>query len=144
MRLDNAAAAVEDFSLDPARAVPDLCEGADLFFEWADELCEAAIEKESVVALNQALVLLVKRLFAWRDSLARRHRSKSGRLKHACIEDVFEAFYRRLQKAELTLSPPPLAVVPEAPRVFIPPEPKGRFDGLLVGMVEPDPEFGGE
>jgi hypothetical protein len=142
-RLENAAAALEDFSLDPFDGMPDLCESADLFFDWTDELCDAAAKPESVVAVNQALVLLVNRYFTWRDSLPKRHRSKSGRLKHACVDEVFEIAYRRLRKIELTLSPPPLAV---PPRPVLPPirgEPKERVDGILVGRTDPDPEFDG-
>ena len=110
IRLENARASVEDFTLTPPEDGADFCEGAERFFGWAEELCAAVEERESVVAVNQALVLLVKRFFSWGDNLPRRHRSRNGRQKHVCVFEVFEVAYRRLRELELTISPPPLRV----------------------------------
>jgi len=129
-----------------ADAPPNLCEPASAFSTWADGLVEAAVQKQTVVAIHQAVLLLTQRYFTWRDSVPKRHRMLSGvNGGHICIFAVFEAYYRRLREAELALEPPPLAVapvVPLAPRTIPATPQRTRFDGLLIGDLEPDPEFG--
>src|SRR6266542_3735140 len=95
-----------------------LCPFAESFSKWAEELVGRTLHMPSVVAINQAKILLLDKYFEWRSYVPRKHRVIVGQQSgHICIFQIFEQNYERLKLVELSLTPPMLFI--PAP----PPEP---------------------
>lgn len=112
------------------------CVYAVQFQAWVDATFECVLEQD-LVSVNHCKLFLLDRFFQFRASVPRRHHNvTSGRQAHTCIFDVFETAYNRLRVRELSLAPPPIVV-----KVRSTPQPN-RLDALIIGTLEPDPEFG--
>lgn len=116
------------------------CPHSQEFAAWTEGVCESAISEASPTAINQAKVFLLNRYFQWRAQAPKSHRGISGAGQgHICIYEVFETAYLKLHAAELNLVPPPIEkIVAPPPQASRP----GPLAGLVIGMVDPDPEFG--
>ncbi len=114
-----------------------LCGYAVKFSEWAEELCISAIERSSIVSINQAKVMLLDRYMEWRNFVPRRHRSLTsiGANSHTCIFHVFETAYDRLKVVELSLTPPMLFLPPPAPPPRAVTSPL-QLAGVFIGEIE--------
>jgi hypothetical protein len=102
---------------------PQYCAYAARFKEWADALCAAVAQDfqkngkngaSAVVAVNQAKLLLVDKLFEWRSIAPKSHRNYTGE-GHCCILRIFDDCYRALRAIELSLTPPLLLLPPPTP-----------------------------
>lgn len=82
-----------------------LCEYAQLFAAWAEQLCRSVEAVQDLVAVNHAKVLLVDRYFEWRASVPKNHRNYRGERSHLCIFTIFERAYQRIKVVQLTLAP---------------------------------------
>lgn len=121
------------------------CDAADTFRQWTDQLCAAAEERRSTVAINQAKVLLVDHYFAFTTTVDMAHLTDSmgPDADHDCIYQVFVAAYDRLRRSELTLKPPRLD--PDIVEVTVREQPAAArkpLDGIIFGAHERDAEFG--
>ncbi len=126
---------VVSVSADPSS---DACVFAVQLQAWIDATFERSLDALDLVSINHSKLFLLDRFFQFRASLPRRHRpSSGGRNGHTCIFEVFEAAYNHLRVLELSLAPPPIVTV--RPRK---PQPRNRLDALIIGDLEPDPEFG--
>lgn len=134
-RVQAAKAAAASFSLDREDG-PDYCEFAYDFARWSEELFDQVLAKPSVIAVNQAKVLLLDKYYMWFNSIPRRHSSMTGRLSHICVDVVFDEGYRRLRRLELRLAPPPIEAVRKAPA----PEPTVPLLGVRFGDWVPGGE----
>lgn len=113
---------------DEAQEEREKCYYAARFLEWAETLCSE--NGWSVVAVNQAKVLLIDKYFEWRNSVPKTHRDRTGERGHFCIFHVFEHAYRKLRLKELSMTPPML-FVPEVKA-----EPRMRpIPALFLGEV---------
>lgn len=90
------------------------CPYAREFEVWTEELAARLLENGTLVSINQAKVLLLDQYQRWRDSVPKVHQSYTGE-RHICLFHVFDAFYKRLRLAELSLQPP-LLFLPDVPR----------------------------
>jgi hypothetical protein len=105
---------------------PELCEFAQFFNSWVEWLFDEIIsEKPSVIAVNQAKILLADKYFDWRTLVPKSHRNHISYRGHNCIFQIFVQAYDRIKLVELSLTPPML---------FIPPEP--HIDGTLIGLLD--------
>lgn len=96
-------------------APPDRrCPYAREFERWTDELAERLLESGTLLSINQAKVLVLDQYQTWRDSVPKAHQRYTGE-HHVCLFHIFDAFYKRLRLAELSLQPPML-FLPEPPR----------------------------
>jgi ribosome-associated toxin RatA of RatAB toxin-antitoxin module len=95
--------------------VEGLCDYAEAFLEWAEEVVADATTDSNLVAVNQAKVRLIDKYFEWRATVPKTHRNRVNDSGHACIFHVFEKTYQVLRATELSLRPPPL-YIPEPPR----------------------------
>ena len=113
------------------------CAFAKQFQNWVDTTFGEVLQEGDFTSLVQCKLFLLDRYFQFRASMPRRHRAPSpGRSGHTCIFEVFEASYNQLRFLELSLAPPPFAR--PAPHVRMP----SPASSVLVGEIEPDPEFG--
>ena len=101
------------------------CRYAKKFAEWAHELFSEMTKDPTVLRINQAMLLLMKKYFDWYSSVPERHRDCAGDKEHVCIFKVFHFYYQRLRTVELSLSPPIL---------YEPPPP--RIAGIFLGEEE--------
>jgi hypothetical protein len=107
-----------DFNPSPP---PTYCAYGRQFKVWVDALCAAVAQDVqqngagAVVAVNQAKVLLVDKLFEWQAAAPKAHRNYTGE-GHTCILRVFSDCYRALKAFELSLTPPLLLLPPAPPR----------------------------
>lgn len=108
--------------------VPNLCRYAVQFKLWADTLCDK--HTGAIVDINQAKVLLLDKYYDWKQYVPKPHRKHTGDRGHTCIFHVFEATYKTLRLAELSLNPP-LLFLPPAP--LPPPQIAGITFGEVVG-----------
>jgi hypothetical protein len=115
---------------------PNLCVYAQKFSEFTEPLCANAARTASVVAVNQAKVLLLDKYWEWYRVVPLRHRSV-GSLngRHTCIFGVFELAYNRLKLIELALTPPMLFLPAPLPPVP-PPPPPPQIAGIFIGEIE--------
>lgn len=95
----------------------DQCEYARHFATWAKKTCQKAVQEPSLISLNRAMLLLIKKYFEWRESVPPKHRHQIGETGHVCIFHILERAYHRLKVEELALTPPMLfePVQPPAP-----------------------------
>lgn len=117
------------------------CSYARRFADWAAEVCHDALQRQDLIALNQAKVLLLDKYFEWRAFVPKNHRYRMTETGHICIFHIFEEAYRQIKLAELTLSPPKLIEPPPAPLPALPPPvpqipPPPLFDDICID----DPE----
>lgn len=112
------------------------CTFAQRFFEWADELGAGASERQSIIFVNQAKILLVDKYFEWRAYAPKSHRDRVRASGHICIFQVFAEAYERLKVLELSLTPPMIFL----PSVATPPPPQSpttpRIAGIFIGEAE--------
>ena len=125
----------EDFGLPEEEGQPNFCPYARRFNAWAEQLCAAALQEASVVAIHRSLVFLVDRYWAWYVLVPTKHRTHTGASSsHTCIFHVFQTAYERLKVVELALAPPPLV----APQLVVPdlsPPPPPQIAGIFIGEV---------
>jgi len=118
----------EAFALSEPDTQPRTCIYAQAFREWVTMLNrEIVTNTPSVVAVNQAKVLLVDKYFALRSNVPKNHRNRIGENGHICIFHVFEQGYGHLRAIELALIPPLLFLPPKPPPPSLP--------GLFLGDV---------
>lgn len=115
---------------------PDLaCPYARQFERWTEDLSERLLEDGTVVSINQAKVLLLDQYQKWRDSVPKAHQSYTGD-RHTCLFHIFDAFYKRLRMAELSLQPP-LLFLPDPPTVDalarLEPPRLPEINGIVIG-----------
>lgn len=112
----------------------DMCVYARRFEAWTRQLCEE--HRGSIVAINQAKVLLLDKYFEWRAYVPRPHRNRVSEHSHRCIWHVFEDGYRVLRVLELGLKPPMLFLPPSPSSPVQPqPAPKPQLLGITLGEV---------
>ena len=112
---------------------PQLCRYAQAFSEWTDWLFrEIVTEEPDALIVNQAMLLLVKQYFEWRNEVTKRHKDYMGdRIRgHICIYQVFVQAYHKLRVIELRLQKPLLFMQPP------PPKPKTPDRALFLGEEE--------
>jgi hypothetical protein len=131
MRLDGRFSdiwrGVEEFEFKRPEEQPDWCVFAFAFSDWIERLNQEIVTDDpTVVAVNQAKVLLIDKYFEWRSIVPKNHRNRIGEVGHTCIFHVFEQGYERLRAIELALMPPLL---------FSPPKPAPP-PGLYLGNLE--------
>lgn len=105
----------------------ELCRYARSFSDWAVQVLD--VSQDSIVALNQAKVLLVDKYFEYFSIVPKRHRYHFSPRGHVCIFQVFLEFYQRLKARELALSPPMLFLP-------VPPSPPPQIAGIFIGEEE--------
>lgn len=124
----------------PTETETSMCIYAQQFQEWVTTLFDRRLQEPSQLAVNQCKVFLLDKYFQYRRSVPQSHKSVGGTGRgHYCIFSVFEYAYSKLHATELDLVPPPIE------RISKPPPPASRpgpLNGLVIGMVDPDPEFG--
>lgn len=109
----------------------ELCSYAKQFREWANSL--RARKSRNTVDINQAKVLLLDKYYEWRNSVPSQHRTLTSDRGHYCIFHVFDAAYKSLRLAELSLTPPMLFIPPPP---LPPPQPKPpEIMGVTFGEV---------
>lgn len=89
-----------------------LCDHAEDFSAWAEDLVAKVKTEPDQVAVNQAKVQLIDRYFDWRSTVPKSHRNRISETGHTCIFHVFEKTYQALRAIELSLKTTPL-VIPE-------------------------------
>ena len=114
-----------DFSFEEKKTAPeqtiDICEYAQAFTAYAQELCQAALQNPTHVTINQAHLQLYKKYWEWYYVVPKRHRYHVGERGHYCIHAVFQHFHEVLMRKELQLQPPMLFVPAPPPAQFHPP-----------------------
>ena len=82
----------------------DLCEYAQQFKDWFDELLASEAET-TLPFIHQVSVFLMKRYFQWRKHVPKNHRNLVGDRGHTCIFHIFEQSYEQLAVLELSMTP---------------------------------------
>jgi hypothetical protein len=134
----NSRAFFESLWAEPVTAEeeqPPLCRYAASFQPWAQTLVEVTLQRSTTVSINQAKVLLLDKYFEWRAVSPKPHRDKMSGSGHVCLFAVFEAAYRRLKEAELSLTPPQL-IAPTPPPSLPAPSPPPPIPGIFLGEEE--------
>src|SRR5689334_4244347 len=91
----------------------ELCAYARSFASWVKQTCQSALNPPSALSINQAMLLLLKKYFEWRDAVPHAHRNRAGNTGHVCVYHIFDRGYHRLRVAELVLTPPILVQPPQ-------------------------------
>jgi hypothetical protein len=89
------------------------------------------LEDPTIVAVNQAKVLLQDKYFEYYRYVSKRHRKHRSARGHICIFQVYEAAYDQLKGIELQITPS-MMFIPEA-KPIEPPLP--RIAGIFMGEV---------
>lgn len=90
----------------------DICIYAKHFAMAIEPTCRDAVANPGHVAINQAMLNLLKKYFEWRYSVPKSHRNRVAEHGHVCIFHVFERAYQQLKVLELSLAPPMLFLPP--------------------------------
>jgi len=85
---------------------PQTCPFADLLASWAGPVVSDAEQKQDLMIILQAKLLLLDKFFSIRACAPKVHRFKMVDTGHVCIWNRFEEFYNRLRIAEMALTPP--------------------------------------
>lgn len=123
----------EEFELPDAEA--EICIFARKFSEWTRELCASSTQSASLVAINQAKILLIDKYFEWRSVVPKAHRNRMSGGGHICIFQVFEQAYITLRAVELALTPPML-FIPPPPLPPLSPPPPPQIAGIFLGELD--------
>lgn len=114
-----------DFSFEEKKpsqeATIQICEYAQAFTGYAEEVCQAVLQNATHITLNQALLQLTKKYWEYYYVVPKRHRYQVGERGHRCIHAVFQQYYEVLKRKELQLQPPMLFVPPSPPPLPPPP-----------------------
>jgi hypothetical protein len=126
---------LEEF--DPTHDQPDVptCLFAQEFSKWATELYTKATSNPSIVAINQAKVLLTDKFFEFRGLVPKAHRRRIGKAGHECIFQVFEKTYLALRWTEIQLTPPKFSEERPSPPPLPPPPPPPQIAGIFLGEL---------
>ena len=109
------------------------CVFAQSFSQWVMGLFKC-LEDPSIVAVNQAKVLLQDKYFEYYRYVSKKHRKHRSPRGHICIFQVYEAAYDQLKVIELQITPPMMFVPEEKPIEPPPPRIAGIFMGEVIDM----------